>query len=222
MPDKSKHLYHVKKLTSVYHFFIPPFVSLDIFAITRGEGHQGISCCYKIITYSWFIYSLTKLLCSFIYNCPQYLALETRQYPPYRSLHPIEPPLLLIFILTLDFILAFPLTKMKFNAIMLMTYKFSKRIILVEGANTWSAEQWAYAFLKRLDLIDWGLLGELITDRNSKLLNKFWNALFTKLWVKLLYRTAYYPQTDGSSERTNQTIKMALQFFVYVIEDPSH
>lgn len=90
---------------------------------------------------------------------------------------------------------------------MSVTYKFSKQITLVEVADTWLAEQLAHAFLKRLDLIDWGLPGELITDRYPKFLSKFWTTLFAKLGVKLLYSTAYHPQTDGASKRTNQTIK---------------
>lgn len=65
------------------------------------------------------------------------------------------------------------------------------------------AEQWVQAFLKQLDLVDWGLLGELITDRDPKFLSKFWTALFNKMGVKLLYNTTYHPQTDGSSECTN-------------------
>lgn len=64
--------------------------------------------------------------------------------------------------------------------------KFSKRITLIEGVDTWTAEQWAQAFLKRLDLVDWRLPGELITDRDPKFLGKFWTALFERLGVKLL------------------------------------
>lgn len=92
---------------------------------------------------------------------------------------------------------------------MSVTCKFSKCITLIEDTNTWSAEQWAYAFLNRLDLIDRGLPGELITDRDPKFLSKFWTALFTKLGGTLLYTTVYYPQTDGSNERTNQTVEIA-------------
>ncbi len=96
--------------------------------------------------------------------------------------------------------LALPPSKEGFNVTMSIMCKFSKRVTLVEGADTWSAEQWAHAFLKRLDLIDWGLPRELITDRDPKFLSKFWTALFAKLRVKLLYSTAYHPQTDGASE----------------------
>ncbi len=72
-----------------------------------------------------------------------------------------------------------------------------------------------------MDLINWGFSGELITDRDPKFLSAFWTALFTKLGVKLLYSTAYHPQTDGSSERTNQTIEIVLRFFIHALEDPS-
>lgn len=104
---------------------------------------------------------------------------------------------------------------------MLVTCKFLKRITFIKGADTWSTEQWVKAFLKRLNLINWGLLEELITDRDLKFLSKFWAELFTRLGVKLLYNIAYHPQTDGSNKRTNQTIEITLRFFVYTPEDPS-
>lgn len=106
--------------------------------------------------------------------------------------------------------LALSLTKDGLNAIMSVTCKFSQRVTFIEGAETWSAKEWANAFLKQLDLIDWGLLEELITDCDPKFLSKFWTALFKKLGVKPLYSTAYHPQTDGSSERINQTVEIAL------------
>lgn len=70
-------------------------------------------------------------------------------------------------------------------------------------------------------MIDWGLFSKLITNKDSKFLSKFWKALFTKLEMKLLYSKAYHPQTDGSSERTNQTVEIVLQFFIHVLEDPT-
>ena len=219
-PNKAKLFYHVNRLTNVHCLCIPPSVASDILGIAYGEGHSGFSRCFEIVFRSWFIRGLTKLLCSFIRHCPQCLALQTRRHPPYGSLQLIESPLVPFSTLTLDFVLALPLSKEGYNAIMSITCKFSKRVTLVDGTDIWSAEKWANAFLKRLDLIDWGLLGELITDRDPKFLSKFWTALFTKLGVKLLYSTAYHPQTDGASERTNQTVKIALRFFVHAMDDP--
>lgn len=74
--------------------------------------------------------------------------------------------------------------------------------------NTWSAEQWAHAFFKRLDLIDWSFRSKLITDRDLKFLSTFWMALLTKLEVKLLYSTAYHSQTDKSCKHINQMVEI--------------
>lgn len=82
------------------------------------------------------------------------------------------------FILTLDFVLALLLITQGFNAIMSMIYKFSKLITFIEDADNWSADQWAKAFLRRLDLINWSLLGKQIIDWDLKCLSKFWAKLF--------------------------------------------
>lgn len=44
--------------------------------------------------------------------------------------------------------------------------------------------------------------------------------LFEKLGVKFLYSTVYHLQTDGSSERINQTVDIALRFFVHAFNNP--
>lgn len=185
----------------------------DILLIAHEKSHPGFSRCYKIVARSWYIRGLTKLLWLFIYYCLQCLILQTRQHPPYGSLQPIKSPPMPFFTLILDFVLVLLLTRDGFNIIISVIYKFLKQVTLINIADTWLAEKRTHAFLKRLDLINWGLPEELISDHDPKFLNKFWTALFTKLGVKLLYSIAYHPQINGSSERINQTVKIALRFF---------
>ena len=152
--DKTKLLYQVNKTTGNLYLCIPPTMALDILQIAHREGHPGFSRCYEIVTRSWYIRGLTKLLRKFIRHCPQCLQLQTRRYRLYGSLQPIESPPVSFFTLMLDFVLAFPLTKQGYNAIISVTCKFSKRVTLIESTDTWSAKQWVQAFLKCLDLID--------------------------------------------------------------------
>ncbi len=35
-----------------------------------------------------------------------------------------------------------------------------------------------------------------------------------------MYSTAYHPQTDGASERTNQTVKIAIRFWIATLKKP--
>jgi len=44
--------------------------------------------------------------------------------------------------------------------------------------------------------------------------------LFRRLGVKLLYSTTYDPQTDGQSERTNQTVYIASRFAIATLTNP--
>ncbi len=104
-----------------------------------------------------------------------------------------------------------------FNAIILVTCKYSKRITLVLGKVIESEEEWAWALLSRLEPIDWGFLAGLISDRDPKFLIKLYAALFIKLEVELLYPTVYHPQTDGSNKKTNQIVRIILCFFVHAI-----
>ena len=74
-PNTSKLIFYLDRLTGVRCLCIPPFVAPELLAIAHGKEHLGFSRCHKIISRSWFIQGLTKVLQSFIRHCPQCLAL---------------------------------------------------------------------------------------------------------------------------------------------------
>ena len=59
----------------------------------------------------------------------------------------------------------------------------------------------------------------IISDRDGKFTGELWQTIFDKLGNKLLFSTAYHPQTDGASERTNQTVEIALQYYLATLND---
>lgn len=58
----------------------------------------------------------------------------------------------------------------------------------------------------------------VILYRNKKFLSDLWSTLFLQLNIKLLYFTTYRFQSDDASKRTNQTLKIALRFFILPID----
>jgi hypothetical protein len=94
-----------------------------------------------------------------------------------------------------------------------MTDHFTKRVILGAGKSTWSAQEWGRKWIDLLIQNEWSIPRMLITDRDPLWLSSFFKAVFDKLNTKLLTSTAYHPQTDGQSERTNQTVEIALRFY---------
>lgn len=59
-----------------------------------------------------------------------------------------------------------------------------------------------------------GLPLDFITDRDTLFTSEFWKAFNKLTGVKLKMSTAYHPETDGSSERTNKTINQLLRYEV--------
>jgi transposase InsO family protein len=201
---------------------IPDSLVGEILRIAHTEaGHPGFARTFERASSSWYIQKLGRHVRDFLRHCPECLVYQTRRHAPYGSLQPIPAPPVPFHTITIDFILALPETQQGFNAVMSVTDKFSKRITLILGKDTWSAADWASALLERLWLADWGLPKVIISDRDKKFLSAFWSALFEKLGVRLLYSTAYHPQTDGQSERTNQTVEIALRFYIATLETPT-
>ena len=66
-------LYQVNTTTDNLQLCIPPALAPDILQIAHKEDYPGFSRCYKIVTRSWYIHGLTKLLREFIQHCLQCL-----------------------------------------------------------------------------------------------------------------------------------------------------
>ena len=219
--SKSFLIYHTDRVTGHRRLCIPPSVVSEIFEIGHGDGHPGFARCFERISSSWYIRGLSKLLREYLHHCPSCQVFQTRRHLPYGSMEIINSPPVPFHTLAMDFILGLPLSKSGEDCMMSVTCKFSKMITLVSGKTTFSARAWSNLLLTRLLLINWGIPKAIISDRDKKFTSEFWKCLFEQLGVKLLYSTAYHPQTDGMSERTNQTVEIALRHYIHTAPDPA-
>lgn len=83
---------------------------------------------------------------------------------------------------------------------------------MVPGKTTWAARDWIQPVLEALT--DWGIPRAIISDRDPRFLSELWTGVFSRLSVKFLRTTAWHPQSDGQSERTNQTVEIALRYWL--------
>jgi hypothetical protein len=76
-----------------------------------------------------------------------------------------------------------------------------------------TAEQLATLFFDKW-YCENGLPLEIISDRDKLFMAKFWKHLMLITGIKHRASSAYHPQTDGASERTNKTINQLIRFHV--------
>ena len=88
----------------------------------------------------------------------------------------------------------------------------SKGVILIPCSKTLTSEGTARLLLE--NLYKWfGLPDKIISDRGPQCASKAFIELLKLLGIKSALSTAYHPQTDGTTERTNQEIEAYLSIY---------
>jgi hypothetical protein len=100
-----------------------------------------------------------------------------------------------------------------FNSILTVTDRLGSDVRIIPTRTDATAEDVALLFFDQW-YCENGLPLELISDRGSVFVSAFWRALHKLTGVKVKMSTAYHPETDGASERTNKTINQCLRFHV--------
>jgi hypothetical protein len=183
-------------------------------------AHPGFSRTFRRVNDSYFIKKLGKHIREYIKYCKSCDVNNTRRHAPYGSLQPINSPPAPFHTISIDFIMAIPTSTEGHDCLMSVTCKFSKKISLIPGMSTWTAQQWADRLIERLWIMDWGPPKQIVSDRDRKFLSELWKQIFSRIGVSLLFSTAYHPQTDGASEMTNQRVEIAFRHYFLTLEDP--
>ena len=101
-----------------------------------------------------------------------------------------------------------------FNAILVVTDRFTKVQHYVPAKTTWTAADVADVYINEIWRL-YGLPQHITSDRGPQFASKFLKEINKKLGITLRLSTAYHPQTDGLSERAVQTLKQYLRIYCH-------
>jgi transposase InsO family protein len=204
-------VYYLDPVDARRRLCVPKSLEKEVFMMAHDEHHRaGFHRAYNSIVTSLYIRNLSRRLKQYITHCPKCLHYQTVRHAPYGALQPIVGPPIPFHTVTADFILGLPKTSTGLDASMTVTCKFSKKVEFIPGKETWTAIDWAKAYFAATT--DWSIPSVWIGDRDSKWLSEFWTQLFSDMGARISTTTAYHPQSDGQSERTNQTAEIALRY----------
>jgi transposase InsO family protein len=88
---------------------------------------------------------------------------------------------------------------------MVVVDKLSNSAHFIPIKSTCRAIDIANRFMKEIFRL-LGMPKENVSDRDTKFTSNFWKSLMVGLETKLLFSTAYHPQTNGQMERVNQIL----------------
>jgi len=153
-----------------------------------------------------------------IRNCDLCKKSKAPRHKPYGKLRPLQIPDAPWHSVSLDFITGLPpstepLTQTMYDSILVIVDRltvYSYFIPFVKNGNTL---QFVYVFIRNI-VANHGMPRELISDRDKLFTSHFWQALAARLGERHCLSTAFHPQTDGQTERTNQTLEQYLRCYV--------
>jgi hypothetical protein len=88
----------------------------------------------------------------------------------------------------------------------------------VPTEETITAEECAYEVSKAM-ISEHGIPEEFITDRDKLFTSKYWTTFLAQLGVKKKLSTSFHLETDGQTERTNQTLEQYLRMYANKLQD---
>lgn len=176
------------------------------------SGHLGVTKTLKLVQRYFYWPKMAVTVRHYVTSCPTCQAVKSSNQLPPGLLHPLPIPDDRWEQIAMDLIVHLPQTPRGFDAIVTFTDRFSKMVHFVPTQTTVTAPTLAKLAFDHVFRYH-GLPKTIVSDRDPRFISLFWQALFKITGTKLAMSTAYHPQTDGQSERTNRTLEDMLRAF---------
>ena len=186
----------------------------DLFRAAHDSlGHFGAEKSYANLRSAYYWPRMrTELEEAYVPGCDACQRNKSSTCRPAGPLHPLPVPDGRGDSVAIDFIGPLPEDE-GFDCIVTMTDRLGADIRVVPTRTDISAEDFAGLFFDHW-YCENGLPLEFISDRDKLFVSRFWRRLSKLAGVKLGMSTAFHPETDGASERTNKTVNQCLRYHV--------
>jgi transposase InsO family protein len=146
---------------------------------------------------------------------------KATRHAPYGPLIPLEVPDGPWEDITMDFITDLPQSEMNgqtYDTILVVVDKFTKMVHYVPTHKDLTAKGLG-ELLHREVLRLHGTPRSIVSDRGPQFNAKYWETLCNQIQIRRRMSSAYHPQTDGQTERQNQTLEQYLRVFCNFEQD---
>jgi len=181
------------------------------------HGHPGITRTMELIKRHYEFSHMKDKVTKYIKNCVDCQQNKHSTHAKYGEMQAMEPPTAPWTNITMDFVTQLPISKdpvtgYAYDSIFVVVDRFTKAAEMIPFRHSYTAEQLARVFLDRI-IRHHGIPESIISDRDKLFTSNYWTTLLAAIGTKKKLSTAYHPQTDGQTERTNQTMETYLRIY---------
>ena len=173
----------------------------------------GIAATYARVKHLFAWPGMKQMVTAFVQHYQICQQAKTERIKSPGLLEPLLVPSQAWEIVCLDFIEGLPNSD-RHNALLVVVDKFTKYGHFIPLTHPFTALQIAQLFMSNVYKLH-GLPKAIISDRDRIFTSAVWQELFRLSDTKLMMSSAYHPQTDGQTERLNQSLEAFLRCTVH-------
>jgi hypothetical protein len=183
---------------------------LDKAHTSRYSIHPGSTKMYHDLRQQFWWIRMKCETARYVSECDTYQKVKADYMKPGGLLQPLSIPDWKWDDISVDFIVGFPLTALKYNLIWVIVDRLTKSAHFIPVNTNYNVQKYAEIYIARVLYLH-GVPKMIVSDRGSQFVAHFWEQLHASLWTHLIHSSAYHPQTDGQTERVNQILEDMLR-----------
>jgi hypothetical protein len=196
--------------------YVPNKRVTEILRIVHDElcngAHFGVQKTIRNLYQQWYWKDMEKDAKEYVQSCPKCQAANPKTHKPYGKLQSPHIPKLPYDRISMDFIGPLPSSEGA-SAILVVIDSLTKHATIIPVKHTINELETAKILTEQVFLKQ-GMPLEVLSDRDARWRESFWEQVLSALGAKRMLSTSYHPQTDGATEALNKTIVIALRKFV--------
>jgi len=180
-------------------------------------GHGGTAKTTELIKRKYYWPKMRETIKRYVRNCDICQRIKVVRHAPYGMLQPNEIPTRPWQSIAMDFITDLPISD-GYDSILVVIDHLTKMSQFTACRKNLDARGLADLMTKEIFRLH-GISKDIISDRGTLFTSEFWKQYTKEMEVERKLSTAFHPQTDGQTERTNAILEQYLRAYINYQQD---
>jgi hypothetical protein len=169
---------------------------------TTYSIHPGSEKMFQDLKKIFWWYGMKKEIADYVAVCNICQRIKAEHQIPAGLLQPLQIPQWKWDEIGMDFIVDLPRTRTGYDSIWVVVDRLTKVAHFIRVKTAYKSAVLAELYMSRIVCLH-GVPKKIISNRGTQFTSHFWQQMHEALGTHLKFNSAYHPQTDGQTERTN-------------------
>ncbi|SCZ91572.1 BZ3500_MvSof-1268-A1-R1_Chr1-2g01497 [Microbotryum saponariae] len=208
-----------------HKIYVPDFEPLKVKLLHQvhdspPSGHFGQAKSFELLDRNFVWPGMHAFVNDYVRSCDSCQRNKPSHHRKHGPLHSLPVPTKPWSSLSMDHIVDLPPSS-GFDSVLVVVDRLTKEAHFIPARKSDTSKTLASQFKTHIFQLH-GLPGDIVSDRGTTFTSSWWTEFLKMLDIRPNLSTAFHPESDGQTERTNQILKHYLRHFCDYHQDDWH